>query len=442
MFSAPQNATSTKDESPGMPPENGDHPYATLGGLGIDIRRMIYEHALQIGEPTTLTTITTPTKIHRNCMQLDFSNVNTALFRLNKQISEESLEYFYQHNQFVHVRTNPSEENRDNLMQVAPVRFCRPQMQTHKFAVLRVSFGALGPGPTHTLEPKQDGVSVILRTLDISRLCQFINFYNYLTPTWLAIQRISLDFNLEMCYSQKRQTQVLKGIIDAVESCPRLRQYTPFTSQGLMLKLEFSGDIEGDQVVRIQESMATTSLRKRKIRSVQKEFMTNGKRLVRSNFRADWIKAYGNFIMVGNTTYKGVNDMLDSAHLWDVPDSALMEAGRIDVELFGNISLVLSRLELHAEATTAVRIALMFARTASPPIQEVDLVRLLLRSTYHLQLKGLWDEAIVMTKSNVIGLPNCVTLFEKVSNKLRKRRLEAESLGSSKRKVLWLVAEE
>jgi hypothetical protein len=119
-------------------------------------------------------------------------------------------------------------------MQVAPVRFCQPQMQTNKFSVRRVSFGALDPGPTHTLdpgpthtlEPKQDGVSVILRTLDTSRLCQFIIFYNYLTPTLLAIQRISLDFNLEMCYSQKRKTQVLEGIIDAVESCPRLRQYT------------------------------------------------------------------------------------------------------------------------------------------------------------------------------------------------------------------------
>jgi hypothetical protein len=84
------------------------HPYSTLAGVGVDIRRIVYENALFVRDPMTLTTFTEGGETYSNCILLDFSNVCTALFRLNEQISRESREYFYTKNHLVHVLTNPT----------------------------------------------------------------------------------------------------------------------------------------------------------------------------------------------------------------------------------------------------------------------------------------------------------------------------------------------
>jgi hypothetical protein len=88
--------------------QNDDYPYATLGGGGFDIRQIIYEYTLLVLRPVTLTTSTETEVKCRDCFILDFQNINCAHFRVNKQISRESLYHFYKKNNFEHIIADTS----------------------------------------------------------------------------------------------------------------------------------------------------------------------------------------------------------------------------------------------------------------------------------------------------------------------------------------------
>jgi hypothetical protein len=122
------------------------YPYSTFAGVCVDIKRIIYENSLFVRDPTTLTTFTGSSRTHSNCILLDFSNVCTALFRLNRQISKESLEYFYTKNHFVNVLTNPTLAGQDTLMHAVPVKFYLAVVQLQNSAMLRVNLECLVEG--------------------------------------------------------------------------------------------------------------------------------------------------------------------------------------------------------------------------------------------------------------------------------------------------------
>jgi hypothetical protein len=83
-------------------PQNSSYPYASLGGLGFGIRQTIYKYTLLVlRQVTSETSSASPSPsaytetqpAYSDCFILDFQNINCALFRVNKQISQESLQF-------------------------------------------------------------------------------------------------------------------------------------------------------------------------------------------------------------------------------------------------------------------------------------------------------------------------------------------------------------
>ncbi|EPE24465.1 hypothetical protein GLAREA_08317 [Glarea lozoyensis ATCC 20868] len=94
-----------------------DYPPASLGGVGYDVRYMIYSYVLlpvrqtQISILKPLETSTDPDLGTIEALVVDFGSTNCALFRVNKQISNESLQYFYTKNTLGDVETDDIAES-------------------------------------------------------------------------------------------------------------------------------------------------------------------------------------------------------------------------------------------------------------------------------------------------------------------------------------------
>jgi hypothetical protein len=131
----------SRDDSKEGSEQNMQQNSGFFGALGPDIRREFYRWALLVQEPTKLLR---PKRNQFNRLEniyqelnLDFSNVNCALFTLNKFLSQETLEFFYTQNNFIGICTNSCNYTRKMLRTIIPSRTLIPYSILFLIACLR-----------------------------------------------------------------------------------------------------------------------------------------------------------------------------------------------------------------------------------------------------------------------------------------------------------------
>jgi hypothetical protein len=410
-----------------------DYPYASLAGIGFDIRHSIYEYALLVKDPTTLTTVSLDSssygsKTYTNCLLLDFQNVSTALFRVNREMSRESLEYFYTNNHFVHVCTGLSVYNRDTLIQALPVKLFHWEERLHSAAILRVSLQTLYTTLDSRWNRLQAGLSVMIRSSDLGKLFEFMDACNYAPFSKDHVIKVSLDFNLKLRYNKKWRPQATQEMMESIRF--RRLETPPFwfsSHYDPVIDLDISGDLDADQRLQIQRATNLYPLQKSEILTLTAECIEKAKVLSSSENSVGQIKAYEYLIAAANMNGGDINVLLltEEEPWWVRNSSRTPQQSLVLFQLLDQISLIFLSLSIPENGMLTSLVALRLARHTGDPSQLGAIEEITLRLVNCLVAEESWEEAMRELISVCNRYPNSLVLRNAVPT-IRSRRIEAE----------------
>jgi hypothetical protein len=356
---------STTKQSP-----NDDYPYATLGGLGFDIRQTIYEYTLLVLRPVTISASSTspspatsaePEIAYSEGWILDFQNINCALFRLNKQISRESLDYFYKKNDLRKIYPDTWESFKWDFIirwrglawqmchQTIAVRFGHIVQNLISERVL-----------SRARRPKGGKVLGIIKSVDLRELFHLMDgSYQYNNTTFLGYRTAGIDQDILGIVNLK--LRVAKDVVDAIRMATR--------QEGHILV----GDVpsfgsEGSPDSNVKPSsqarnMITINLpRMMSVRLGAKlGFGQLANTMALRNDEGDWLRAYKYFILIGGS--EGIHVPYLMANFPGPNQLRQFYGGerQFPVQLFNNISSLCEKLGKEEDSNCAARFALVEA---------------------------------------------------------------------------------
>ncbi|EPE24466.1 hypothetical protein GLAREA_08318 [Glarea lozoyensis ATCC 20868] len=409
------------------------YPLASLAGISFDIRQLIYEYALLVKDPTALTTVsldseTYGSKTYTNCLLLDFQHVSTALFRVNRKMSRESLEYFYTNNHFVHVRTGFSCYYRDTLMQALPVKLFRLEERLHSAAILRVSLQTLQTALDSRWNILQAGLSLMIRSSDLGKLFEFMDARNYACFTKDKVVKVSLDFNLKIRHNKKWRPQTTQGMMSSIRF-RRIQTSQPWFSpeHDPTIQLDISGKLNADQRLQIEKATNLHPLHRSEIEAMTAECIAKAKVLSSSENSADRIKAYEYLIAAANLNGGDINVLLstDQDPRWERSPSRTPEQSLLFFQLLDQISLIFSSLNIRELAMATSLVALRVGRNTGDPLQLRAIEEITLRVVNSYLAEEEWEEAMRHIIEVCNRYPNSSVLRNAVPT-IRSRRIQAE----------------
>ncbi|EPE24474.1 hypothetical protein GLAREA_08326 [Glarea lozoyensis ATCC 20868] len=285
-----------------------------LERAGFDIRREIFSYVLLVTLPmkfdhSILWAGRSTTHIRHR--ELDFRNVNCLLFRLNKELSREALEYFYTQNHFVYFQTFYCHDLRHALLNTLPTRRFDRELQSLKNYMLCISLEHRHHNNwIKTEKPSKYFESVVIRSEDLADFFLLLDKYTS-SQRRSPLVGISLDFNLLM--PQNRHLQAAHEILEAI----RLHTREPVRSASFeerQISLYISGDVTEEQILQIKDSMRLDRLQPSDFEQKGRDYMQKAQFLAPKHDCVDWIKAMQFLTMSGKFPKKQlVCDVFDTA---------------------------------------------------------------------------------------------------------------------------------
>jgi hypothetical protein len=340
-----------------------DYPYASLGGVGYDVRHMIYSHVLLAIRPTLISisnplgTPTDPDLGTTEGLIVDFGSTSRALFRVNKEISKESLQFFYLKNRFGDVETDGLEleesshesNSKFSWQGRLPIRVFRPVRQPSRVAMFFMKAKNLISAWKQT---SQDRTVGIVRYSELKMLSHLVNrFICELTDDDDTVELVH-DTDHKIPFKAYNKLRVVKELMDSLESQRKQRghllidhvseQHIPGGSRKLSLKQEPPQTQHTIRAEELQEDRHLLS---------DEAFITIAKSLAVSEEPADWKRALAYLLLCCKMW--GVENSITSPNFSFLANSSFA----IGVELFHEITLICLKLGLRDKALLAAHAA-------------------------------------------------------------------------------------
>jgi hypothetical protein len=270
----------------------------------------------------------------------------------------------------------------------------------------------------------------MIRTLDLSKVFEFMDIYNRTIHEPLRISRISLNFNLRLSFSHSQRVQVAEEIVDAIRFDQQV--WDPLTTriESPIIKLAVSGDIDEDQLVRIQQSTNTSPDYYNAFLVLTEDFVSKGKLLATGDGPIDLVKAY-RYILLGGSD-QGFNVI--SSMTGNPQHHVRWAYVQTPTDLFEQLSLIFVKQDLQEEALIASyeTVIQAYLPRRSPNMwgwvdrqySQDERKQLATRLVDQLTAQEFWEEAMDMANDLRVLYPDSV-VFEEYPGIIKTRRWEA-----------------